>query len=47
MKTGDRWYHGDSNPEYPVSNYFKVQTTVNNSSLNMNLKVTNGIYAGE
>ena len=23
----DRWYQGDSNPEYPVSNYFKVETT--------------------
>jgi len=23
----DRWYQGDCNPEYPVSNYFKVQTT--------------------
>jgi hypothetical protein len=23
----DRWYQGDSNPEYPVSNYFKVDTT--------------------
>lgn len=20
----DRWYQGDSNPEWPVSNYFKV-----------------------
>jgi hypothetical protein len=24
----DRWYQGDANPEYPVSNYFKVKTTV-------------------
>lgn len=23
----DRWYQGDSNPEYPVSNYFKIETT--------------------
>jgi hypothetical protein len=23
----DRWYQGESNPEYPVSNYFKVETT--------------------
>jgi hypothetical protein len=23
----DRWYQGDNNPEYPVSNYFKVNTT--------------------
>jgi hypothetical protein len=23
----DRWYQGDTNPEYPVSNYFKVETT--------------------
>jgi hypothetical protein len=23
----DRWYQGDRNPEYPVSNYFKVDTT--------------------
>jgi hypothetical protein len=23
----DRWYQGDRNPEYPVSNYFKVNTT--------------------
>ena len=22
----DRWYQGDSNPEWPVSNYFKVET---------------------
>ena len=22
----DRWYQGDSNPEWPVSNYFKVAT---------------------
>jgi hypothetical protein len=21
----DRWYQGDSNPEWPVSNYFKVR----------------------
>jgi hypothetical protein len=23
----DRWYQGETNPEYPVSNYFKVDTT--------------------
>jgi len=23
----DRWYQGDRDPEYPVSNYFKVKTT--------------------
>lgn len=23
----DRWYHGEYNPEWPVSNYFKVDTT--------------------
>ncbi len=23
----DRWYQGDSNPQWPVSNYFKVATT--------------------
>ena len=23
----DRWYQGANNPEYPVSNYFRVQTT--------------------
>jgi hypothetical protein len=23
----DRWYQGETNPEYPVSNYFKVKTT--------------------
>jgi hypothetical protein len=23
----DRWYQGELNPEYPVSNYFKVETT--------------------
>ena len=23
----DRWYQGDSNPEFPVSNYFKVKTS--------------------
>jgi len=22
----DRWYQGELNPEYPVSNYFKVET---------------------
>jgi len=22
----DRWYQGETNPEYPVSNYFKVET---------------------
>jgi len=22
----DRWYQGDRNPEYPISNYFKVRT---------------------
>jgi hypothetical protein len=23
----DRWYQGKTNPEFPVSNYFKVETT--------------------
>lgn len=23
----DRWYQGDLNPEYPVTNYFRVETT--------------------
>ncbi|MGD0340922.1 MAG: hypothetical protein ABSA76_04335 [Bacteroidales bacterium] len=23
----DRWYQGDNNPEWPVSNYFKVDIT--------------------
>ena len=23
----DRWYQGETNPEYPVSNYFNVETT--------------------
>ena len=23
----DRWYQGETNSEYPVSNYFKVETT--------------------
>jgi hypothetical protein len=23
----DRWYQGDRNPEWPVSDYFKVKTT--------------------
>jgi hypothetical protein len=23
----DRWYQRETNPEYPVSNYFKVETT--------------------
>jgi hypothetical protein len=23
----DRWYQGETNPDYPVSNYFKVVTT--------------------
>lgn len=23
----DRWYQGDNNPEWPVSNYFKVIAT--------------------
>ena len=25
----DRWYHHDLNPEWPVANYFKVNTTCN------------------
>jgi hypothetical protein len=24
----DRWYQGETNPEYPVSNYFKVETPI-------------------
>jgi len=23
----DRWYQGDTSPEWPVSNYFKVKTS--------------------
>jgi hypothetical protein len=23
----DRWYQGSNNPEFPVANYFKVETT--------------------
>ncbi len=23
----DRWYQGDTNPEFPVSDYFRVETT--------------------
>ena len=23
----DRWYQGETNPEFPVSNYFKVKTS--------------------
>ncbi|OFY68078.1 MAG: hypothetical protein A2Y71_06895 [Bacteroidetes bacterium RBG_13_42_15] len=23
----DRWYQGENNPEWPVSNYFKVKVT--------------------
>lgn len=23
----DRWYQGDLNPEFPVTNYFRVETT--------------------
>jgi len=26
----DRWYQGDANPEWPVSNYFKVITADGN-----------------
>jgi len=26
----DRWYQGDLNPEFPVSNYFKVATSCGN-----------------
>ena len=26
----DRWYQGDLNPEFPVSNYFKVVTSCGN-----------------
>jgi hypothetical protein len=26
QEISDRWYQGDSNPELPVSNYFKVKT---------------------
>jgi hypothetical protein len=24
----DRWYQGETNQEFPVSNYFKVETTL-------------------
>ena len=27
LQVTDRWYQGETNPEYPVSNYFKVETT--------------------
>lgn len=27
LEITDRWYQGDRDPEYPVSNYFKVKTT--------------------
>lgn len=26
LRIADRWYQGETNPEYPVSNYFKVET---------------------
>ena len=26
----DRWYQGDLNPEFPVANYFKVNTVFEN-----------------
>ena len=26
-KITDRWYQGESSPEWPVSNYFKIATT--------------------
>ena len=29
----DRWYQGDSNPEWPVSDYFKVEVTGGNQYL--------------
>jgi hypothetical protein len=29
----DRWYQGESDPEYPVSNYYKVTTTRGGSHL--------------
>jgi len=43
----DRWYQGEANPEYPVSDYFKVETTGGYTSLNMILKVTGGTYVNE
>ena len=27
LEITDRWFQGDRDPEYPVSNYFKVKTT--------------------
>jgi hypothetical protein len=27
QEIADRWYQSDNNPEWPVSNYFKVLTT--------------------
>lgn len=27
LEITDRWYQGTNNPEFPVSNYFKVDTT--------------------
>ena len=29
----DRWYQRDSNPEFPVSNYFKVKTSAGEQSI--------------
>ena len=27
LEITDRWFQGDSDPEWPVSNYFRVETT--------------------
>ena len=26
-QVNDRWYQGETNPEFPVANYFRVETT--------------------
>jgi len=26
----DRWYQGDLNPEFPLTNYFRIETTCGN-----------------
>jgi hypothetical protein len=38
---------GEANPDYPVSDYFKVETTEGFTSSNMTLKVTCGTYANK
>lgn len=44
----DRWYQGDSNPPWPVSDYFRVETESGNSIFSsMILNMMNGSCASD